>query len=56
MNRNTNEKFIILATTLASVGLIVENILMQWEFWVPTVIVVGIISIWAAHQIGRAHV
>ena len=53
MNRNTNEKFIILATTLASVGLIVENILMQWEFWVPTVIVVGIISIWAAHLSDR---
>ena len=53
MNRNTNEKFIILATTLASVGLIVENILMQWEFWVPTVIVVGIISVWAAHLSDR---
>jgi len=46
MNRNNNEKVIVLVTSLASVGLIIENFLMGWEFWVPAVVVLGVISMW----------
>ncbi|MBQ9550954.1 MAG: response regulator [Lachnospiraceae bacterium] len=49
MNRRTNEKFIILLATLASAGMIIENILVGWEFWVPPVILAGIASLWAVN-------
>ncbi len=46
MNQNNNEKLILFVATLASVGMIMENILMGWEFWVPPVIVVGAVLLW----------
>jgi signal transduction histidine kinase/CheY-like chemotaxis protein len=46
MNRINNEKFIILVATIASVGLIIENVLMGWEFWVPAVVLAGVVSLW----------
>ena len=46
MNQRTNEKFIIQLATLASVGMMIENILMGWEFWVPPVILAGIAVLW----------
>ena len=53
MNQNSNEKFVVLFTTLASVGLIVEIVLMGWEFWFPSVIVMGIIGLWAVNLSDR---
>ena len=47
MNQRNNEKFIVFVTTLASIGLIIENLVMRWEFWVPVTILVGIASLWA---------
>ncbi|MCR5790430.1 MAG: response regulator [Lachnospiraceae bacterium] len=49
MSQKTNEKLVILVATLASAGLIVQNILMGWDFWVPLVVLVGIVSLWAIH-------
>ncbi|MBR5420097.1 MAG: response regulator [Lachnospiraceae bacterium] len=49
MNGKSNEKIIVLVATLASVGLIIENILMGWEFWVPPVVFVGAVSLWAVN-------
>ncbi|MCR5099425.1 MAG: response regulator [Lachnospiraceae bacterium] len=46
MNQKNNEKFIVFVATLASAGLIVENILMGWEFWVPVVVVFGVVCLW----------
>ena len=46
MVQNNNEKFIVLITTIASVGLIIENFLMGWEFWFPVVLLVGIPFLW----------
>ena len=45
MNRENNEKFIVFVTTLASAGLVIENFLMGWEFWVPPVVIAGVISL-----------
>ena len=47
MNRKNNEKFIVLIDTFAAVGLILENIVMGWEFWVPAVVLAGVVSLWA---------
>ncbi|MBO4374223.1 MAG: response regulator [Lachnospiraceae bacterium] len=46
MNQKKNEKFIVALATIASVGLVVENYLMGWEFWVPVVVLAGMILIW----------
>ena len=53
MSQKSNEKFIIFVATLASVGLIVENFVMGWEFWVPVVVVVGILSLWTVYFMDR---
>ena len=47
MNQKTNERSVLLVATLGSAGLIAENILMGWEFWVPVVVLIGTISVWA---------
>ena len=47
MNQRNNEKFIVFVATLASIGLIIENFLMGWEFWVPLTVLIGIASLWA---------
>ena len=49
MSRKNNEKFIVFVVTLAAVGLVFENLLMGWEFWVPVVILAGIVSLWAVN-------
>jgi len=49
MAKDKNGKFIVLISTLASVGLIVEDIVMGWEFWMPVVVLAGILSLWAVN-------
>ena len=46
MSRKNSEKFIVFVITLGSVGLIAENFIMKWEYWVPVLILIGIISLW----------
>lgn len=46
MNQKNNEKFIIFVATLASIGFVIEIVLMGWEFWVPSIIIMGTISLW----------
>ena len=53
MSQRNNEKFIVFVASLGSVGLMLENFFMGWEFWVPPVILVGLISIWAIHLSDR---
>ncbi|MCR4654798.1 MAG: response regulator [Lachnospiraceae bacterium] len=49
MSQKNNEKFIVFLATVGSVGLIFENILMGWEFWVPVVIFAAVVSLWAVN-------
>ncbi|MBO4904400.1 MAG: hypothetical protein J5367_04180, partial [Lachnospiraceae bacterium] len=46
MKQNDNEKFIVYVLTLASFGLIVENVIMEWEYWVPLAQLIGVASLW----------
>ena len=46
MNHRNNEKFIVFIATVGSLGLIIENIVMGWEFWVPVTILIGIATLW----------
>ncbi|MCR5234211.1 MAG: response regulator [Lachnospiraceae bacterium] len=47
MGQMNNEKLIVFLATLASAGMIIENILMGWEFWVTPVIAFGVVGLWA---------
>lgn len=53
MNQRNNEKFIVFVVTVASLGLIIENILMGWEFWVPVAVVAGMVAMWVCHLSDR---
>ena len=46
MRQKNNEKFILFVLTFASTGMITENIVMGWEFWVPPIIVAGMLALW----------
>ena len=56
MDRVKNEKFIILLATFACVGLSIESIIMGWEFWVPPLILIGVVSLWVMDLSGRVPV
>ena len=49
MNQKNNEKYVVFVATLASVGLIIENLMMGWEFWVPVTIVIGMAALWVVN-------
>ena len=53
MNQRRTENFIILLVTLACLGLTVESILMGWEFWVPPIIIIGLILLWVMSISGK---
>ncbi len=53
MNQKTNEKLVLFVATLGSAGVIIVNYVMGWEFWVPIVVLVGIIALWAIHLSNR---
>ncbi len=53
MNQKTNEKLVLFVATLGSAGVIIVNYVMGWEFWVPIVVLVGIIALWAIHFSNR---
>ena len=48
-----NERFVVFFLSLVSLGLILENIVMRWENWVPLVVLAGIFSIWFVHLSGE---
>ncbi len=49
MNQKKYDKFVAFVTTLGAIGLIIENYVMGWEFWVPPVIFFAFISLWASN-------
>ncbi len=44
-----DEKFIVFIISLGLIGLMIENFVMRWEFWVPIISIPGIVSLWALH-------
>ena len=43
--------FIIMILSFSCVGLVVESIMQRWEYWVPPLLVIGMIAIWIIHII-----
>ena len=46
MKQRKSENLVTLILSLSCVGITVESILMGWEFWVPPLVVIGIIAVW----------
>ena len=46
MSQRKSENYIIFLVSIAGIGLAVESVLMGWEFWVPPLIIVGIVLMW----------
>ena len=53
MNRTRNDQFIITLMSLVCIGLCAESIIMGWEFWVPPLMILGIMLIWGMHLTGE---
>ena len=53
MERSGNEKFIILLVSLGCIGLLIENLLLDWEFWVPPIIMIAVISLWVMNLLEK---
>ncbi|MCR4743875.1 MAG: response regulator [Lachnospiraceae bacterium] len=49
MKRRQNNQFIIYILSIAGLGLTAESYMMGWEFWVPPLIILGIIGCWFLH-------
>lgn len=49
MDRKSIDQFIIMLLSLACLGLIVESMVLGWEFWVPPILVAGVIALWVMH-------
>ncbi|MBP5565663.1 MAG: response regulator [Lachnospiraceae bacterium] len=49
MDKNKVHRFIILAITIAALGLVADSILEKWEYWVIPILIGGIIGLWVLH-------
>ncbi len=49
MNRRTNNQFCIFVISIAVIGLVTESYMLGWEFWVPPLLILGIIGCWTLH-------
>jgi signal transduction histidine kinase len=46
MERSRNEKFVVFITSIAGLGLALETVLMDWEWWAIPLIAAGTIALW----------
>nr|MCR5773819.1 HAMP domain-containing histidine kinase [Lachnospiraceae bacterium] len=49
MDRRNNNQFIIFVLSVAAMGLVIESYMLGWEFWVPPLILLGILCCWILH-------
>ncbi|MBR2274468.1 MAG: hypothetical protein IJ873_00155 [Lachnospiraceae bacterium] len=45
-DREKKEKLLVLITTIGGLALIVESFIRGWEFWVPPIILIGLVFCW----------
>ncbi|MBO4901917.1 MAG: response regulator [Lachnospiraceae bacterium] len=49
MNKIRTDRFVITVITIACIACITENYLMDWEFWVPPLLLAGAVALWVMH-------
>ena len=48
-NRTSVHTKIILILTICIVGITIESVIQKWEFWVPPLLIFGVITLWVMH-------
>ncbi len=46
---NRSHNIVVVIITVACVGCIIEGLIQGWEFWVPPLIVIGVVLMWVIH-------
>ena len=49
MNRIRTDRYIISIITIATFGYIAVSLLMGWEFWIPPLLLAGVVALWVMH-------
>ncbi|MBR1877188.1 MAG: response regulator [Lachnospiraceae bacterium] len=49
LKHERKERFAVFLTSLAAIGLLIINELMGWEAWVPVVLIIMTVLMWAVH-------
>ena len=45
MNRIRTDRYIISIITIATFGYIAVSLLMGWEFWIPPILLAGVVAL-----------
>ena len=53
-DRTTTHVFTIIVLTVAGCALILESLILDWEFWVPPLLWLGILAMWVLHLTQRS--
>ena len=53
MNLRNNERLIITLISIGCIGLSVESLILGWEYWVPPLLMIGVVSVWGMHITGN---
>ncbi len=49
MNRKNNNIYIISLVSISCIAMLFEGIVLEWEFWVPPIILIGTVALWVMH-------
>ena len=49
MDRRNNNIYIISLVSISCIALIFKGIALEWDFWVPPLIIIGTAAVWAMH-------
>lgn len=53
MNHKREEQFIVMLVSIGCIGLVVESVMLGWEFWVPPLLILGMIVLWWMYIEGK---
>ncbi|MBR1741378.1 MAG: HAMP domain-containing histidine kinase [Lachnospiraceae bacterium] len=53
MNHKREEQFIITLVSVGGIGLVAESVTLGWEFWVPPLLMIGLIALWWMYIEGK---
>ncbi len=53
MNHKREEQFIITLVSVGCIGLVIESMTQGWEFWVPPLLIFGMVGLWWMYITGK---
>ncbi|MCR5267724.1 MAG: response regulator [Lachnospiraceae bacterium] len=49
MNRIRTDRYVISIITISTLAYIAESLLLKWEFWIPPLLLAGVVALWVMH-------